>query len=49
VWSGIQSSSRDGNVKPFGMTPTMVAGAPLMRTAVPTTFGVPPKSRCQTP
>jgi hypothetical protein len=47
--SGSQSSSFAGNAKPFGMTPTMVAGFPLIRTRVPTISCAPPKSRCQTP
>ena len=47
--SGIQSSSLVGNAKPFGITPTIVAGLPLIRTPRPRMSDAPPKSRCQMP
>jgi hypothetical protein len=47
--SGSQSSSFVGNAKPFGITPTIVAGLPLIRTCLPTMSREPPKSRCQMP
>ncbi len=47
--SGSHSSSLVGKSKPFGITPMIVAGLPLIRTPLPTMSAAPPKSRCQTP
>ena len=47
--SGSHSSSLTGKAKPWGMTPMIVAGLPLMRTFLPTMSWDPPKSRCQMP
>ncbi len=44
---GTQSSSLFGNANPAGITPTMVAGVPLMRSDLPMMSDLPPKSRCQ--
>ena len=49
LYSGIHISSLSGNVKPWGMTPMMVAGLPLSRTSLPTMSAAPPKSRCHVP
>ena len=37
-----QASVRSGKRKPSGITPTIVAGRPLTRTARPTTAASPP-------
>jgi hypothetical protein len=47
--SGSHRSALDGNLKPSGITPTMVTGTSLMRTARPTTSGLRPYRLTQTP
>ena len=47
LYRGVHSSSENGNLKPGGMTPMMVAALPFTRTLWPMMFGLAAKSRRQ--
>ena len=47
--NGAQTSVLSGNLIPSGITPTIVAGCPLMRSVLPSTSGSPPYRFFQRP